>query len=100
MVSDIPADVMEAATEAYSAALACTVNDRPFAEGFAIIARALLAERIRSTEAERERCAKVAEGFPERILEIWARPWGPPGNAYRPTRPADIAIAIRKGDHQ
>jgi len=48
--------------------------------------------------AERERCAKVAEEMPGRILYFYDRAGSPPGNGYRPTTRADIAAAIRSGD--
>lgn len=50
---------------------------------------------IAAQDAERERCAGIAESMPGRILYFYDRPGGPPGNGYRPVTRADIAAAIR-----
>lgn len=54
-------------------------------------ARALAAARTEGMEA----AAKCAEQFGDRILHMWERPGGPPGNGYRALRGADVAAAIR-----
>ncbi len=48
--------------------------------------------------AERERCARIAENFPLKILHIYDRPGGPPGNAYVPSTGKHIADAIRQSE--
>lgn len=42
-----------------------------------------------------EDAAKIVETIPDKILHMWERPGGPPGNGYAPTTRADIAAAIR-----
>lgn len=53
-----------------------------------------------ATEEERERCAKLVENFPSRMLVLVPRPGGPPGNYYRETTREDIAEAIRRADEE
>jgi len=43
-----------------------------------------------------EECAKVAEDFPDSILQLVGRPGGPPGNYLRSINGRDIAGAIRR----
>lgn len=52
-------------------------------------------DRIRLDE--RERCAKIAEGMPDRVLVVYSRgPTSPPGNTYvHISGQALIAKAIR-----
>lgn len=51
----------------------------------------------RAIAAERERCAKIAEGMPDRILVMYDRPGSPPGNTYAHIIGKNIiAAAIRK----
>lgn len=39
----------------------------------------IIAEHV---AAERERCAKIAEAMPDRVLVMYDRPGSPPGNTY------------------
>lgn len=56
---------------------------------------ALAAAYQRGRLAGREEAAKLMEGFPERVLHMWDRPGGPPGNGYAATTNRDRAEAIR-----
>jgi len=57
------------------------------ADQVAILAAALVAER--------ERCAKIADEFPDIVMQLVEHPGGPPGNFVRGLRGSDIASAIR-----
>lgn len=89
----IPADVMEAAEALWGDV---TLS---LADAVEVLARALLSVQQAATEAERRRCAEIARTFPERVLVMWERPGGPPGNGTRLATGADIADRILSGDH-
>lgn len=44
---------------------------------------------------EREAAAKIADKFPDIVMQLVGRPGGPPGNFVRGLRGSDIADAIR-----
>ena len=52
--------------------------------------------------AERERCAKIAEDAPKRVLVMYDRPGGPPGNTYVHISGQKLIASMirRQGDHQ
>lgn len=51
---------------------------------------------ISAIDIQRERCAKIAEEFPDRMLVVYDRPGSPPGNTYvHISGQALIAKAIR-----
>lgn len=82
-MTDLPAWAVEKA-------LALDLRWSNDTEWFDIIARALVAERA----AERERCAKIAEGFHERAVE-WAKTVRGLEKLIDETDSSRIAAAIR-----
>ena len=90
----IPEDVRERARGVLTGRRLAFDNEAGLAALIEAIAAFALSEREAAQLEERARAAKIAEDFPARVLGMWPRPGGPPGNGWRASTSADIAAAI------